>query len=440
MKGDALGEDRSSSILQLAGKWKSPEVETLERCDDEGLLLMTQQKPRWSCWFELCRRWNSGGRDMCPLVSGITTKDAALSIELGMQALDLAVGGDVLAHPDDDVHGKEQSDRSSSGADKNGILRPGGNLVIKLLESEDVREFGQTCKPLFRKASWLRPKATRSSSREIYLICQAAKWIVNLLLSPFFWMYFSWTWLFWPWFLATALAIYSLYCFHKHSHGEASIFEQLVIVTSTFTWLTLVPPAHFNGYLEGWPFVFFFVYHYFFFFNVSVRKRLYGDYYPRPHDPKWDVSLPNWYRILFCAGVMAGHWLAALEGPELHLIPGGWSNVGIWVLIMVTLFTQYNSTLYLANYSEKVVVPTAVVQFGPYRWVRHPIYSSTMLLFATYCIALRAPLSLLFVIAVCLMYYDQKAKLEEGLMAETFGERYMEYMSKVKYKFIPLVY
>jgi protein-S-isoprenylcysteine O-methyltransferase Ste14 len=137
---------------------------------------------------------------------------------------------------------------------------------------------------------------------------------------------------------------------------------------------------------------------------------------------------------------MAGHWLAAFEGPELHLIPGGWINVGIWILILATLLMQYNSTFYLAKYSEKVVVPSAVVQFGPYRWVRHPIYSSTLLLFVTYFIALRAPLSLLFVVAVCLMYYAQKAKMEEGLMIETFGEKYLEYMSKVQYKFIPLVY
>ncbi|KAL6203298.1 hypothetical protein ACLB2K_026998 [Fragaria x ananassa] len=244
-------------------------------------------------------------------------------------------------------------------------------------------------------------------------------------------MYFSWTWMFWPWFLAVSVGLYGLYCFRKHLVGEASIFEQLAVVTSVFTWLTLVPPAHFNGFLQGWPYVFFLVYYYFFFFNVSVRKRLYGDYYARPHDPKWDVSPPRWYRLLFSVGVMVGHWLAAFEGPELHRIPGGWSNVGIWGLIVVTLLMQYNSTLYLAKYSEKVVVPTAVVQFGPYRWVRHPIYASTMLLFATYCVALRAPLSLLFVIAVCVLYYDQKAKLEEALMIETFGERYMEYASKV---------
>ncbi|KAB2598255.1 ribosomal RNA methyltransferase mrm2 [Pyrus ussuriensis x Pyrus communis] len=94
--------------------------------------------------------------DMCPLVSGISSKDAALSLELGMQALNLA----------------ESNVGATTSSDDNGVLQRGGNLVIKLLESEDVQEINQICKPLFRKASLLRPKATRSSSREIYLICQ----------------------------------------------------------------------------------------------------------------------------------------------------------------------------------------------------------------------------------------------------------------------------
>ena len=101
---------------------------------------------------------------------------------------------------------------------------------------------------------------------------------------------------------------------------------------------------------------------------------------------------------------------------------------------------QYYSSLYFAKYYEKVVVPTVVVQFGPYRWVRHPIYASNELLFFTYFIALCAPLSVLFIVVICLMYYDQKAKLEEGLMMETFGDGYTEYVKKVRYKFIPFVY
>lgn len=268
----------------------------------------------------------------------------------------------------------------------------------------------------------------------------ASKWTLNFLFNPFFWMYFSWTWLFWPWMVAIGLAIYSLYSLNMHLRGEASLFEQLAVVTSAFTWLTLVPPAHFNGFLEGWPFVFFLVYHYFFFLSVSVRKRLYGDYYPREHDNKWDISLPNWQKLLFFCGVIVGHWLAAFEGPELHHIPGGWTNVGIWILIMLIIFMQYHSTLYLAKYSVNVVVPTAVVQFGPYRFVRHPLYASTMLLFVTYFTALRAPMSALFIVAICLMYYGRKAKVEETLMLETFGERYTEYANKVRYRLIPFVY
>ncbi|EOY33988.1 hypothetical protein QUC31_018649 [Theobroma cacao] len=314
---------------------------------------------------------------------------------------------------------------TASSDSQNPLLKPFKNLSFDSLKTS---------------LSQLTPIRIFKWAGIVSIAIAATKWTVNLVFNPFFWMYFSWSWMFWPWFVAVALAFYGLYCFRKHSIGKASIIEQLAIVTSVFTWLTLVPPAYFNGYLEGWPFVFFFVYHYFFFFNVSVRKRLYGDYYARPHDPKWDVNPPKWYRLLFCVGVMVGHWLAAFEGPELHRIPGGWSNVVVWILVVATLLMQYNSTLYLAKYSEKVVVPTAVVQFGPYRWVRHPIYASTMLLFATYCVALRAPLSSLFVLAVCLMYYEQKAKLEEALMVETFGESYSEYASKVRYKFIPFVF
>ncbi|KAA3456694.1 Phospholipid methyltransferase [Gossypium australe] len=150
----------------------------------------------------------------------------------------------------------------------------------------------------------------------------------------------------------------------------------------------------------------------------------------------WDVNPPKWYRLLYCVGVLVGHWFASFEALELHRIPGGWSNVGVWILIVATLLIQYSSTVYLAKYSEKVVVPTAVVRFGPYRWNWHPIYASTMLLFASYCIALRAPLSLIFVVAVCSMYYDQKAKLEEVLMVETFGESYPEYASTQSF-FLP---
>lgn len=114
--------------------------------------------------------------DMCPSVSGITTKDAALSFELGMRALCLALGRVASVCADDGDHQVLQSDDDpSSSLNDSGVLQVGGNLIIKLLESEDAKEISQISKPLFRKTSWLRPKATRPSSREIYLICQGLK-------------------------------------------------------------------------------------------------------------------------------------------------------------------------------------------------------------------------------------------------------------------------
>ncbi|KAJ4847477.1 hypothetical protein Tsubulata_043624 [Turnera subulata] len=64
--------------------------------------------------------------DMCPLVSGITTKDAALSIELGMRALDLAVGRTAgSTHFDEDIESEEELLTGTSG-----VLRPGGHLSL----------------------------------------------------------------------------------------------------------------------------------------------------------------------------------------------------------------------------------------------------------------------------------------------------------------------
>lgn len=73
--------------------------------------------------------------DMCPLVSGITTRDSALSVELGMRALDLAVGGAALAQSD----GSLQMDENLDGSDDSGVLQKGGHLLIKLLENEDMQ-------------------------------------------------------------------------------------------------------------------------------------------------------------------------------------------------------------------------------------------------------------------------------------------------------------
>lgn len=113
--------------------------------------------------------------DMCPIVSGITTKDTAISCELGMRALSLAVGRVHQPNSSNNTGLEDYLNSSEPDANEDGVLQRGGSLVIKLLESEDIAGFGKFCKLRFKRVSWLRPKATRPSSREIYLICQGLR-------------------------------------------------------------------------------------------------------------------------------------------------------------------------------------------------------------------------------------------------------------------------
>jgi hypothetical protein len=76
---------------------------------------------------------------MCPVVSGITTKDEAISCELGMRALSLAVGKIKVRESADYSETMEKFQSSTDpDPDEDGVLRRGGNLVIKFLENEDV--------------------------------------------------------------------------------------------------------------------------------------------------------------------------------------------------------------------------------------------------------------------------------------------------------------
>lgn len=80
---------------------------------------------------------------MCPSVSGITSRDAALSAELGMRAIDLAVGRAAVDPKENNSSQEVQSNNTASASDVDGLLRSGGHLIIKLLESEDNKGWCQ---------------------------------------------------------------------------------------------------------------------------------------------------------------------------------------------------------------------------------------------------------------------------------------------------------
>lgn len=80
-----------------------------------------------------------------------------------------------------------------------------------------------------------------------------------------------------------------------------------------------------------------------------------------------------------------------------------------------------------------------LVQSGPYRLVRHPIYTSLLcLILGTGLITAPYPL-LLASIAVFLAGTELRVRLEEGLLAATFGEAFRDYQRTTR-RYIPFVW
>jgi protein-S-isoprenylcysteine O-methyltransferase Ste14 len=78
-----------------------------------------------------------------------------------------------------------------------------------------------------------------------------------------------------------------------------------------------------------------------------------------------------------------------------------------------------------------------LVTGGPFRWVRHPIYSGVLLTALGACLVSGSWLALAFWLALCLLF-DLKSRREELWLAQRHPE-YLNYRNRTR-KFVPWVY
>jgi protein-S-isoprenylcysteine O-methyltransferase Ste14 len=69
-----------------------------------------------------------------------------------------------------------------------------------------------------------------------------------------------------------------------------------------------------------------------------------------------------------------------------------------------------------------------LVQHGPYRWLRHPAYTGSILTFVGFALALGTWTGALLVLFISLAGFLYRIKVEEKLLLEVFGNEYHEYM------------
>jgi protein-S-isoprenylcysteine O-methyltransferase Ste14 len=113
-----------------------------------------------------------------------------------------------------------------------------------------------------------------------------------------------------------------------------------------------------------------------------------------------------------------------------------WVGVGLALLGFVTL--QWSQNTLGKNWSDtpRLMEDQVLVTDGPYRWVRHPIYSAFLLIMGSTLFITANWLIGLTWIGATLGEVMWRANIEEGMMIERFGEQYRAYMGETG-RFVP---
>ncbi len=121
--------------------------------------------------------------------------------------------------------------------------------------------------------------------------------------------------------------------------------------------------------------------------------------------------------------------------------PSGFYFLG-FILFLAGLALRWYSIGYLGRYFTVDVSISAghkLVDSGPYRYVRHPSYTGSLLTFVGLGFCFGNWLTLLFLTVPIIGAFRWRIRIEESALIEALGEDYRAYMQRTK-RLIPFVY
>ena len=99
---------------------------------------------------------------------------------------------------------------------------------------------------------------------------------------------------------------------------------------------------------------------------------------------------------------------------------------------MTTLGRDYTRTLRTEDDQQ-------LVDRGPYRLVRHPGYTGSLLVWVGYALGLGSWVGVAITAVLLVSVYMWRITAEEALLSRALGERYTEYQRRTK-RLVPYVY
>ena len=136
----------------------------------------------------------------------------------------------------------------------------------------------------------------------------------------------------------------------------------------------------------------------------------------------------------FLLSVWAAHWIGAWRGAR------GWINSReLFALRIAGTAIGACAAWTLGRAYDRVVTPESLVTSGVYRFVRHPIYTGYLLLFAGGLGALGSPVAVAVLLLSAWRFYNPRMASEDKILESEFGDAWRDYAAATPSRLLPFV-
>ena len=106
-----------------------------------------------------------------------------------------------------------------------------------------------------------------------------------------------------------------------------------------------------------------------------------------------------------------------------------WSAIGVMAALVPLFYWLFSSLGNNITPTVSIRKEHTLVTSGPYRWIRHPLYTFGFIMIMAIC----AALANWFIFTMAILTWiplAMRTPLEEARLIETFGDEYREYMEQ----------
>ena len=215
----------------------------------------------------------------------------------------------------------------------------------------------------------------------------------------------------------------------------------LQTITFLIMALALFVPAGTGAWAAGWAYLLLFA-----LFSIAITLWLFR-HSPGLLEERMRLKPQKAWDKMFIAAVCIVFlvWLVLMP---LDAVRFHWSRMPVWLQAVGVIVLLFSFRLFYLTYRENPYLSgvvriqedrgQTVVSTGPYRYVRHPMYSGSFLYFLGTALLLGSWYGVLFEPVFAGMIVV-RAVFEERLLCEQL-KGYDAYMAKVRYRFIPKVW